>query len=152
MIEVSVTPASGADRDELDRLEAIARSGLDGQRGGAQHLADGGPWRLADRVDALNAAVILGRLDGVPVAFVCVAERPTGSAMIEALFVERDAREIGIGEVLAAAAIAWARQRGATAIAAIALPGDRATKNFFETFGLVARAIVVHRDLRVRDI
>ena len=25
--------------------------------------------------------------------------------------------------------------------------GDRATKNFFETFGLVARGIVVHRPL-----
>jgi hypothetical protein len=29
----------------------------------------------------------------------------------------------------------------------LALPGDRATKNFFESFGLKARAIVVHRSL-----
>ena len=29
----------------------------------------------------------------------------------------------------------------------LALPGDRATKNFFETHGLVARAITVHRRL-----
>jgi hypothetical protein len=28
------------------------------------------------------------------------------------------------------------------------MPGDRNTKNFFESFGLVARAITVHRDLR----
>ena len=28
------------------------------------------------------------------------------------------------------------------------LPGMRDSKNFFETFGLVARAIVVHRSLR----
>jgi hypothetical protein len=29
----------------------------------------------------------------------------------------------------------------------MALPGNRATKNFFETFGRTARAIVVHRTL-----
>ena len=29
-----------------------------------------------------------------------------------------------------------------------AMPGDRSTKNFFESFGLVARALTVHRDLR----
>jgi hypothetical protein len=29
----------------------------------------------------------------------------------------------------------------------LALPGDRHTKNFFEAFGLVARAIVVHKTL-----
>ena len=27
------------------------------------------------------------------------------------------------------------------------LPGDRALKNLFERFGVVARAIVVHKDL-----
>ena len=38
-----------------------------------------------------------------------------------------------------------AKERGALAIQSVALPGDRATKNFFETHGMVARAIIVHR-------
>ena len=47
--------------------------------------------------------------------------------------------------------VAWAQERGAVGIDALALPGDRHTKNFFETFGLTARALVVHRDLRPDD-
>lgn len=34
---------------------------------------------------------------------------------------------------------------GAIGVDSLALPGDRGTKNFFESFGLKARAIVVHR-------
>ena len=44
-------------------------------------------------------------------------------------------------------AIAWATERGCFGIESMALPGNRETKNFFERFGLVARAIVVHRAL-----
>ena len=36
-------------------------------------------------------------------------------------------------------------------IDALALPGNRAAKNFFERFGLTARAIVVHRSLLVDE-
>ena len=43
--------------------------------------------------------------------------------------------------------IAEATARGAVGIEALALPGDRATKNFFEAQGMVARAIIVHRQL-----
>ena len=43
--------------------------------------------------------------------------------------------------------MAHATAAGAIGVDALALPGDRATKNFFETFGLKARAIVVHLSL-----
>jgi hypothetical protein len=45
------------------------------------------------------------------------------------------------------AVIAWATGRKCIGIDSLALPGNRETKNFFESFGLVARAIVVHRPL-----
>ncbi|NIR35956.1 MAG: hypothetical protein GWN79_05560 [Actinobacteria bacterium] len=45
------------------------------------------------------------------------------------------------------AVLDWARTRGCEGIDSLALPGDRHTKNFFETFGLVARALRVHRAL-----
>ena len=41
----------------------------------------------------------------------------------------------------------WARQHKCEGVDSIALPGNRQTKNFFETHGLVARAITVHRRL-----
>jgi hypothetical protein len=43
--------------------------------------------------------------------------------------------------------VEWCRERGCIGVDSLALPGDRATKNFFESFGLVARAIIVHRRL-----
>jgi GNAT superfamily N-acetyltransferase len=54
---------------------------------------------------------------------------------------------VGIGELVMDALVAWAQDHGCEAIDAVALPGDRETKNFFERFGLTARAIVVHRRL-----
>lgn len=63
------------------------------------------------------------------------------------LFVEPDARGVGIGEALLDYVIEWARTYQALAIDSIVLPGNREGKNFFERFGLVARAIHVYREL-----
>ena len=63
------------------------------------------------------------------------------------LYTEPGARELGVGEVMMDALIAWCREQGCFGVDSLALPGDRHTKNFFESFGLVARAIVVHRSL-----
>ncbi|QXC61962.1 GNAT family N-acetyltransferase [Aquihabitans sp. G128] len=68
-------------------------------------------------------------------------------AVVTDLYVDPGARAIGIGEAMMDLLIADARAVGAVGIDAIALPGDRHTKNFFETFGLTARAILVHRSL-----
>ena len=58
-----------------------------------------------------------------------------------------DRSSVAVGEVVMDAAVAWARERGCFGIDSVALPGNRETKNFFERFGLTARAIVVHRVL-----
>lgn len=68
-------------------------------------------------------------------------------AVVTDLYVDPEARGIGIGEAMMDLLVAEARRRGAIGIDALALPGDRHTKNFFETFGLTARAILVHRSL-----
>ena len=67
--------------------------------------------------------------------------------MVDELFVEPEARGVGVGEAMMDLLVAWCVERGCVGIDAVALPGDRDTKNFFETFGLKARAIVVHRPL-----
>jgi hypothetical protein len=55
-----------------------------------------------------------------------------------------------VGEAMMDQIVAWCEKHGCVGVDAIALPGNRHTKNFFETFGLVARAIVVHRPLGPR--
>ncbi len=68
-------------------------------------------------------------------------------ADIEALFVLPEARGVGLGEALMDQVLAWANSAGAYAVDSVALPGDRMTKNFFERYGLTARALQVHRRL-----
>ena len=68
-------------------------------------------------------------------------------ARLTDVYVEPEARGVGVGEMLLDAVVAWATERGCIGIDSLALPGNRETKNFFESFGLVARAIVVHRPL-----
>jgi hypothetical protein len=44
--------------------------------------------------------------------------------------------------------LAWASERGCQGVDATALPGDRATKNFFEGSGFTARLLVMHHRVR----
>ncbi|HUQ38637.1 MAG TPA: GNAT family N-acetyltransferase [Acidimicrobiales bacterium] len=64
--------------------------------------------------------------------------------VIDDLFVEEGARGVGVGEVLIAQAVAWCREQGSLGVDATALPGNRATKNFFEGSGFTARMLVMH--------
>lgn len=129
-------------------------------------LLRGGPmWqRQAARVepigDGVAADVALGPADGLAVVGTVddvvvgygvsrLVELLDGSllASVTDLYVAPEARGIGLGEAMMDLLVAHATDAGAVGIDALALPGDRATKNFFETFGLKARALVVHRSL-----
>lgn len=68
-------------------------------------------------------------------------------AVVEEIYTDPDARRVGVGEAMLDLITEWASERGATGIDAIALPGMRDTKNFFERFGLTARSITVHKKL-----
>lgn len=68
-------------------------------------------------------------------------------AVIEELYVTPDARRVGLGAALLDHAKSLAATRGCTGLDAVALPGDRATKNFFEDHAMVARAIIVHTEI-----
>ena len=95
--------------------------------------------------------LVVGTVDGVVVGYgmAHIETLHDGSplAVVTDLYVDPAARAIGVGEAMMDLLVAHAREVGAVGIDAIALPGDRHTKNFFETFGLTARAIVVHRSL-----
>lgn len=146
-------PAVAGDLPRLAELAAQARSELVAERGGPL-------WALrewhADPAAAFGAALhaadrllLAGCLDDVVVGYGLVHREPlrdgTALAVVTDLYVEPEARGVGVGEALMDEVMAWARAQGCRGVDALALPGMRETKNFFERFGLVARAIVVHR-------
>lgn len=145
------------DVDELVRLDRLAREHLRPLRGGEMyllHTARPEPPDASLRADLadVDRVVLLGCLGEVPVGYAIAAVRPladgTCAAEVSEVFVEPEARGVGIGGLLMHQVVHWATDRGCIGIDARALPGDRDTKNFFESFGLVARVITVHRDLR----
>ncbi len=95
--------------------------------------------------------LLIGELDGVAVGYSAIERTALGDgtviASIASLWVHEDARGVGVGAALMAAIEAHASSWGADGLDSRALPGDRVSKNFFESFGLVARAIHVHRPL-----
>lgn len=71
----------------------------------------------------------------------------TTIGMIAALAVEPEMRAVGIGEAMMNLLLDRLRAAGCSGVDSWALPGDRHTKNFFESFGLKARLLTVHRRL-----
>ncbi|MFM8522437.1 MAG: GNAT family N-acetyltransferase [Acidimicrobiaceae bacterium] len=69
-------------------------------------------------------------------------------ATIEQVFVTKDARNVGIGDALVSAAIAWAKAESRVALDGFWLAGDRETKNLLERSGLVGGFITVTTDLK----
>jgi GNAT superfamily N-acetyltransferase len=70
--------------------------------------------------------------------------------VIDDIFVEDEARGVGVGEAMMADLVAWCTEQGCVGIDAMALPGHRATKNFFEESGFTARKLVMHHVLKER--
>lgn len=99
--------------------------------------------------------VLAGTLDDVVVGYAVVQleQLRTGEhlGILNDLYVEPEAREVGVGELLIERVLAWCIEHECRGVDALALPGNRNTKNFFETFGFTARALIVHRSLVASD-
>ena len=153
----TVRRATVEDLPELERLHDLARAHVRALRGGAVLLGrevrpEPTAESLRTELETEDRLVLMGALGTTPVGL-AVAGLETlhdGSrlAQVSELFVEEDARDVGVGAALMHALLGWAAEQGCDGIGSTVLPGDRASKNFFESFGLVARAIAVHRDLR----
>ena len=143
---ISVRSASDADHDELIRLQERLRSELGHQKGGPALLA------TAESPDATVVGTWVGLIGSVPVglatAGLVVQHDGDLRAVVDLLYVEPEARAVGVGSAMMRSVRQWALEHGAAAIDAMVLPGDRASKNFFERHGLVARAITVRAPLR----
>ncbi len=98
-----------------------------------------------------DAHVVVGEVDRVTVGYGVATAEPLHDGarlgVVPELFVTPEARAVGVGEQVLLQLVAWCEARGCVGVDALALPGHRAAKNFFEQSGFSARAIVMHRDL-----
>lgn len=148
-----------ANATDLERVVELARAVIAELR----PTKGGDVWaRTAGRAEpvdeALRAAladsdhlVVVGSVDEVVVGYGVARfnELRDGGRLgvIGDLFVEPEFRGVGVGEAIMGLLVDWCEEQGCFGVDSVALPGNRPTKNFFEGFGLVARAIVVHRSL-----
>jgi GNAT superfamily N-acetyltransferase len=147
----SARRATAADAPSLTALDEAARHAVATQRGGRLLLVHDLRAFDPSSVGDPDRLVVVGTIDDVPVGYAVVGIESMGEdqalAVLEALFVEPEARDVGVGEAMMDLVLHWSAGQGVVGVDGLALPGDRATKNFFERFGLTARAIVVHRAL-----
>jgi GNAT superfamily N-acetyltransferase len=149
-------PATEADVARLAELAAEAVAEQVAARGGpvwSLREARAIPAEASLREDLADVSrlVLAGTIDDAVVGYAVARVdllrdgRPLG--VLTDVYVEPGARAVGVGEQLVEAVLAWCAERGCVGVDGLALPGNRETKNFFETFGFTARALVVHRPL-----
>lgn len=147
-----------ATEDDLARLARLLHDAIEqtpGTRAG--HLygfpprSESPEQRLLQAMRSEAAVVITGLLDGYAagVALAHIDDNMPGGrlAIIEELYVEPEAREVGVGEALLDACTDWAKTMGCSGIEVDALPGARSAKNLAERSGFTARRITLFRPL-----
>ena len=145
-------PAAPDELTRLTELAAHARAELEAQRGGPTLMADAcggaGPPDLGRWLAGQERSLWAGTLDDAVVGVAAVTAEGSGrTGRFDLLYVEADARGVGVGSALLGAGVEWLRARGSRGVDVVALPGSRITKQFLESEGLVARLIVMHREL-----
>ncbi len=144
---IGVRGAMPGDEPDVRRLAAAARAAIAEAKGGAQLLADLDPIdAIVDELDGVVVGTVGGAVVGYGVTRVSGAR-----GVLAELFVEAAARGVGVGAAILGEAQVRLTAAGCTGIDSQALPGDRATKNFFEAHGMVTRLLVTHRRLPVSD-
>ena len=149
--------------DDLPVVAALveqARTEASEGRGGPLFLAREAWWpssmeRLERAVEDRHAQLVVGCYDDLVFGYglATVEELGDGSriGVVQDLVVEPAMRKVGIGEAMMNLLIEELQAAGCVGVDSWALPGDRHTKNFFESFGLKARLLIVHRSFADAD-
>ena len=147
-------PAAEADVARLATLCRMARAELGSrERGGRVFVAREArpePVEAGIRADIVDPEVLVlaGTLDDVVLGYATgrieLLRDETLLGVIDELFVEHDARAVGVGEAMMEQLLDWFRAHGCRGVDSTALPGARETKNFFEESGFTARLLVMH--------
>lgn len=151
-----VRPATREDLPRLLELFATAREELAGYRGRWYEL-DALPEPVAGEfaraMQEDDSLLLMGTVHGYPVAWLMAClettlpQAPDPVTGRIRVYVEPEARELGVGEALLDEARPWLLSKGARAADIHVSPGHRAAKNFCEGQGFVARALVMHSRL-----
>ena len=152
-MEEGCRPASTTDLPRIAELNRAVIEELRPMRGGAVWKArEARPEPLEDELAALldnpDARVLVATIDDTIVGYAVVHLEylADGSILgvIDDIFVEEGARQVGLGELMIDDLMTWCEERKCVGMDAMALPGHRATKNFFEESGFTARQLVMH--------
>jgi GNAT superfamily N-acetyltransferase len=144
-------PAQADDRTACARLLAQALDEAQAMRGGRALIGRETTETLLERWSGPQTGLFVGEFEGALVGLLGVsltepvAARVAG--LIECCYVEPDARGVGVGSSLMEAAVAWGHEQGCTDLDALALPGDRQTKQRLEAAGFTARLLTLSRRL-----
>lgn len=150
-------PATAEDLPRLGELCRLAQVELGELRGGwiwSRREARPEPVdvSLAGALDAADQCVVVGTVEAYVAGYAVVRLEELRDrsllGVLEDLYTEPPFRAVGVGEAMMDEVVAFCRARGCIGVDSFALPGDRETKNFFESFGLKARGLLVHRSLR----
>jgi GNAT superfamily N-acetyltransferase len=146
-------PARAEDRQACTRLLSQALVAAESMRGGAALVGDATTVGLLERWTQPGEASLLmvGEYEGAVVGLLAAttAPGPRGltDGLIECCYVEAGARGVGVGTALMDAAVAWCTDVGCAGVDALALPGDRTTKQRLEASGFTARLLTLSRRL-----
>lgn len=146
--------ATHADLQSIDRIVTDLKAAMVDHRGGdlflrreAREAADLASIEAAAK-DA-NRVLVVGTFDGVVLGYglaqIEQLHDQTKLGRLDGFAVDTDARGVGIGEAMMMLLQDLLRTEGCFAVDSQALPGDRHTKNFFESFGLKARLLTVSK-------
>ncbi len=149
-------PAVATDLGVIEALVAELRDELIPMRGGliwslreARENSDRAAFNelLGEEASQIYVGTIDDTVIAVGTATVVALHDGSKLGVINELFVTPGARAIGVGECLLEALVEWCTAQKCIGIDALALPGHRATKNFFEGAGFTARSITMHTAL-----
>ncbi|HEV3352991.1 MAG TPA: GNAT family N-acetyltransferase [Acidimicrobiales bacterium] len=151
-----------ATEDDLARLAELARAAI----AELTPMKGGGVWAAREArpepvEESLKASltddhtrVVVGTIDDVPIGYAAVHVEVLNDGsrlgVIDDIFVEEGAREVGVGEAMMDDLVTWCTAQGCSGMDALALPGHRSAKNFFEESGFTARKLVMHHRLGER--
>ena len=152
----AVREAVPTDAQRYADLEDELLAALMVQRGGALAFepadrSDESPASLAALLEDRSHLVVMGTLDSVVTGFahshVVDLDGHGRRGVLDACYVEPEARGVGLGRLLLDTTVDWLRRRGCLGVDGMALPGDRGAKNFYEAAGFKARLLTMHRSL-----
>lgn len=144
MITFTVRDAGSDDTPVVVDLERRVRREATRFRGGDVHLAEIGGADGRFRASRVLVAAVEGESGIVGAAWLAVDDH---ACRIDSVHVVESARGLGCGRALVIACRDVAEGFGHSRLDALALPGDRATKNLYERVGMTARRIVASTEL-----